>query len=92
MVRVLTRLQLIVSGHVQGIGYRWFVREQASQLGLTGWVRNRADGTVEIEAEGEGEALIEFAGILKTRHPYARVDDIRKKALPAQNSTAFEIR
>ena len=62
------------------------------QLGLTGWARNRRDGTVEVEAEGEGEALAEFARILKAGHSYARVDDIETKTLPAQNSASFEIR
>ncbi|OGR83347.1 MAG: hypothetical protein A3J74_02940 [Elusimicrobia bacterium RIFCSPHIGHO2_02_FULL_57_9] len=88
----LTRLHLVVHGRVQGIGYRWFVHEKASEFGLTGWVANRRDGSVEIEAEGEGEALAEFAGILKTDHPYARVDDIETKTLPVKNSASFEIR
>jgi acylphosphatase len=47
-----TRLHAIVDGHVQGVGFRAFVLEYALELGLTGWVRNRWDGTVEVVAEG----------------------------------------
>jgi acylphosphatase len=52
-----SRLHAIVEGLVQGVGFRYFVQENANRLGLTGWVRNRADGKVEVTAEGEREAL-----------------------------------
>lgn len=42
---------------VQGVGFRWFVREQARRMGLAGWVRNRADGTVEVLAIGDDQQL-----------------------------------
>jgi len=48
----LSRLHAIVSGHVQGVGFRYFTQRQAVLHGLTGWVRNRWDGTVEVVAEG----------------------------------------
>jgi acylphosphatase len=51
------RLHAIVEGEVQGVGFRYFVVERANTLGLTGWVRNRWDDTVEVTAEGEQEAL-----------------------------------
>jgi acylphosphatase len=53
----VTRLHAVVRGRVQGVGFRWFVRERASALGLAGWVRNREDGTVEVAAEGAPEAI-----------------------------------
>jgi acylphosphatase len=51
------RLYAVVEGNVQGVGFRYFVQEKASSLFLTGWVRNRWDGTVEVTAEGERRDL-----------------------------------
>jgi acylphosphatase len=50
-------LHVVVRGRVQGVGFRWFVRERGRALGLSGWVRNLADGSVEVAASGEGRAL-----------------------------------
>ena len=50
-------VHLIAHGMVQGVGFRFFVRDHASSLGLNGWVKNLRDGTVEIHAEGEKEIL-----------------------------------
>ncbi|MGH9361621.1 MAG: acylphosphatase [Thermoanaerobaculia bacterium] len=50
----------LVSGYVQGVGFRWFVRRVAQEQGLTGWVRNLRDGRVEAEADGTPEALAQF--------------------------------
>jgi acylphosphatase len=63
---VVQRLHATVSGYVQGVGYRLFVVEQARRLDLTGWVRNRSDGTVEVVAEGFVVDLEEL--LLKLRH------------------------
>ncbi len=52
MTSELSRLHARVEGHVQGVGFRYFVLENANRLGLTGWVRNRRDGSVEVHAEG----------------------------------------
>jgi len=52
------RMHVLVQGRVQGVGFRWFVRETARELNLAGWVRNRPDGTVEVAAEGSA-AMIE---------------------------------
>ena len=54
------RLHSIVEGHVQGVGFRYFVVDTALSLGITGWVRNRFDGSVEVLAEGEGKSLNEL--------------------------------
>lgn len=51
------RLHANVEGRVQGVGFRAFVVDQANQLGVTGWVRNRWNGTVEVVAEGDHAAL-----------------------------------
>ncbi len=54
------RLHAVVRGRVQGVGFRWFVRETATALGLAGRVRNRSDGTVEVEAEGDDAAIADL--------------------------------
>jgi acylphosphatase len=51
------RLHLVIRGQVQGVGFRYFVVRHATTLGLAGWVRNRPDGAVEVEAEGPRSAL-----------------------------------
>jgi acylphosphatase len=50
-------LHAIVEGHVQGVGFRYFVKEKAESLSLKGWVRNRYDGSVELMAEGDSNHL-----------------------------------
>ena len=50
-------VHLLVRGRVQGVGFRWFVRERARRWGLTGWVRNNPDGSVELAARGDRVGL-----------------------------------
>ena len=92
VVGPLTRLHFLVKGRVQGIGYRWFVRERAEALGLGGWVRNNPDGTVEGEAEGDGAALERFGASLREGPPHARVDGVDSRPVAAQGGKTFEIR
>ena len=88
----LTRRYVRVRGRVQGVGYRWFVRESAEAMSLTGWVRNREDGSVEAEVEGEPRALDEFIRRLKDGNPAASVDDIECREAVPQGGRGFEIR
>jgi len=87
------RLHAVVRGRVQGIGYRWFVQDQARAQGLVGGVRNLRDGTVEVEAEGprgELEALVER---LREGPFGADVSDVETAWFePAGTWTGFEIR
>lgn len=87
----LTRRHFTVRGRVQGVGFRWFTRRTAATLGLAGWVRNRADGSVEAEAEGTAAALDEFEARLRTGLPAARVDEIETKPQAVENETTFRI-
>lgn len=72
------RVRLLVSGRVQGVGFRWFVREAARQHRLAGWVRNRPDGSVELEASGDDTGFRQFIEIIRQGPPGARVDDVRE--------------
>lgn len=65
------RVSFRISGKVQGIGYRWFVKEAAANCSVCGWVRNAADGSVEGEAQGPVPALDGFLKELKTGHAWA---------------------
>jgi len=71
------RLKLLISGRVQGVCYRWFTRDTAVELGLTGWVRNLADGKVEAVAEGERDKLEQLLVWCRRGPDMARVTDIR---------------
>ena len=53
----MRRLHLRISGRVQGVGFRWFTREEARRLGLSGWVTNLENGDVEVSAGGEASSL-----------------------------------
>ena len=59
------QLHAIVHGRVQGVGFRDFTQRRAVELGLTGWVRNESDGTVEVTAEGERATLERFVAFLR---------------------------
>jgi acylphosphatase len=67
------RCRVVVRGKVQGVGFRWFVRERARSLGLAGCVCNRTDGSVEIEAEGDQAAIDSLLGSLRAGPTGAQV-------------------
>lgn len=72
----MDRVHLIVHGQVQGVGFRWSTREQATQLGLTGYVKNLPDGTVAIVAEGETPSVNQFLDWAKQGPPAAQVKQV----------------
>lgn len=71
-----SRVHLLVSGTVQGVGFRWATREEATRLGLTGWVRNLEDGRVEAIAEGPREVLEQLVVWAHRGPPSSRVTDV----------------
>ena len=69
--------KILVSGNVQGVGFRYFTRQEADNLKLTGWVKNLPAGDVEILAEGEEEILDSFVNILKNKQKLAKVENLK---------------
>lgn len=70
----MPRNHIIVRGDVQGVGFRFFTLREAQRWGIAGWVRNRRDGTVEIEAQGEEAALEGFVESVREGPPYSGVE------------------
>ena len=73
---------------MQGVGFRWFVREQARALGLAGWVRNLPSGSVELVASGASEELQRLDAVLHAGPPGARVDRVERRAVEGEAELA----
>ena len=74
----MSDLHVRITGMVQGVGFRWFVRERARRLGLKGWVRNLPDGSVEVVASGDPGQLDLLKGELQRGPRGAAVDSVEK--------------
>lgn len=89
----LERFHAVVEGRVQGVGFRYFVAEAAGEAGVTGWVRNRWDGSVEVMAEGPPQALAQLSAALRKGPRSAFVSDVHHTWSAATGEfTRFEIR
>lgn len=84
--------RFIVTGRVQGVYFRQSAREQAGRLGLSGWVRNRADGAVEGLASGHPESLQQFKLWLQQGPPAARVDRVHWEPSDEKLEGEFDVR
>ncbi|MFH1257432.1 MAG: acylphosphatase [Candidatus Micrarchaeota archaeon] len=78
-------VQAIVSGEVQGVGYRYTVYQIAKKFNITGFVRNLDDGTVEVVAEGEEEELKQFINAISIKDDMIRVEHVAVEWKPAEN-------
>ena len=76
--------QIRVSGRVQGVGYRYALRDEARRLGVKGWVRNRADGSVEALLQGTDEAVAAVVSWAHRGPRAARVDAVRDEPFSAE--------
>jgi acylphosphatase len=79
----MQRLHGVIRGDVQGVGFRFFLIRRAKALGLTGWVTNRDDGTVEFIAEGSRSALEQLERAAREGPPMARVSAVDTSWSPA---------
>lgn len=79
-------MQLILKGRVQGVGYRWFARENAERLSIVGHVKNLMDGEVEVVAQGEEEQVEAYIRLLKQGPAFSRVLDVDIRKLEVQDS------
>ena len=83
------RVHVLVSGHVQGVGYRWFVRGLASDAGLAGSARNLPDGRVEVVLEGDDDAVAGALAALDGPRAPGSVTAVDSRDEPAQGGSAF---
>ena len=81
-----------VTGRVQGVFFRAWTREQAQQLGVTGWVRNCPDGRVDAHVEGEQDAVERLIALLRQGPAAARVDDVHLWDVELFDFDDFEVR
>ncbi|WP_431277743.1 acylphosphatase [Leifsonia poae] len=88
----MIRRHAIVAGMVQGIGFRWSAREKARVLGVSGFARNRLDGTVELEVEGEPEKVERMLDWLRTGPSGSRVDRVTVDEVAALGEDTFRVR
>ncbi len=82
----------IVRGRVQGVWFRRYTQNVANELGISGWVRNLEDGSVEVEASVPDELFESFIAALRKGPPLARVDDIEIEDISRSYSGGFEVR
>jgi acylphosphatase len=81
----------LVSGRVQGVGFRYFVLHEARALGVAGWVRNLADGRVEALAVGDDALLHAFEGRLWQGPPHARVSTVEAEPADPPDRPGFDV-
>jgi acylphosphatase len=82
----------VVKGRVQGVGYRYFVLRQAGALGLTGYTRNRDDGSVEVVAEGGEDALAQLESRLREGPAFSEVSGVEREAIAPRGDGGFQVR
>lgn len=80
-----------VRGRVQGVGFRWWTRSRAHEMGIGGTVRNHPDGSVVIVAVGDGAALRSFRSLLESGPPSAVVERVEEKEIPDRQTEPFTI-
>ena len=88
----MTRVRVVVTGRVQGVWFRDSCRDEARSLHVGGWVRNRADGSVEAEFEGPPAAVDRMVAWCHDGPPRARVDAVTAAAIEPVGDARFHVR
>ncbi|MDC0700626.1 acylphosphatase [Clostridium sp. D33t1_170424_F3] len=78
----MPRYAMLAQGRVQGVGFRWAAQRDAQARGLTGWVRNRPDGCVELEVQGDPPAVSAFSAALRRGTGYSRLERLDIREIP----------
>lgn len=81
-------VQIIISGVVQGIGFRSWIKRHAKQLSITGWVKNRADGAVELVVQGDTASVEQLLKLVHVGPPLAHVDNVSEEQV--QNTPLYD--
>lgn len=85
--------RFVIAGHVQGVGFRWFTHDAAAREGIHGWVRNLADGSVEVMVEGDEPSVDRLEAAVRRGPSSARVERVDVEAVaPTGRPAGFEIR
>jgi acylphosphatase len=88
----LPAARYVVQGRVQGVGYRYFVLRHAEELGLAGYAKNQADGTVEVVAEGADSALRKLEERLHEGPSFSHVSRVEREAIAERGASGFHVR
>lgn len=89
---MIKRARIFIDGRVQGVGFRYFVLEEARKYGIKGYVKNMPGGSVEVDAEGEREQLDPFLNVCRQGPPAAKVENFRVEDVPVFGYSRFRIR
>lgn len=81
----LKRYYIVFHGNVQGVGFRFFAQREAERSKLKGWIRNKPDGSVDMEIDGDETTVMNYLDNLKSNHPYANVSSAEIKERPMPN-------
>ena len=89
---MIERKHIVLRGEVQGVGFRFYAQREAAALGIAGWVRNRLDESVEIEAQGETDALRRFETAMRHGPGLAFITSAEVRPMkPIPDDARFEI-
>ena len=81
------------TGRVQGVGFRMFVQQHASELGLTGWIRNMEDGSVEMEIQGDPEKVDKLSVLIREGNYFIKVKELKFEPIEVvSDETRFVVR
>lgn len=89
---MIKSVKINIYGKVQGVGFRYSALQRANELGITGFVKNRNDGSVYIEADGEPEIIEEFVLWCRKGPAWSRVDDIKIIDIPFNDYKCFGVK